>query len=71
MTVSHVLFYQINELSLPVSLVIDYTLILEQVVDLALCCVAVHLGSQIERKGEWSDTEQLTTPQNLLQLTVD
>lgn len=52
MTVSHVLFYQINELSLPVSLVIDYTLILEQVVDLALCCVAIHLGSQIERKGE-------------------
>lgn len=33
-----------NELSRPVRLVIDHPLILEQVVDLVLCCAVVHLG---------------------------
>lgn len=47
------LLYQINELLLPVGLVIDYTLILEQVVDFVLFSVVVHSG--VKLRGKWDD----------------
>ena len=42
--------FQINEVRLPVGLVIDYTLILELVVDFVLFCVVLHSRSQTERQ---------------------
>ena len=44
--------FQINELWLPVGLVIDYTLILEQVVDFVLFCVGFTLGVKLRGKGD-------------------
>lgn len=46
--------HPIKELSLPVSLVIDYTLILEPVVDLVLCYVVLLFtrGGKLKGKGK-------------------